>query len=128
MARDKVKRNVVELCAVPEGKPGRPSKSLTLAQAEAVLKTAEGTRMYAYVVLSLLTGARTEELRALTWNHIDLDGDRDATPPIPPYLAVWRSVRKGGDTKTRKSRGHARSARTLRQCPSATERAPGAGA
>jgi integrase len=104
MARDKVKRNVVELCAVPEGRPGRPSKSLTMAQAEAVLKAAESTRMYAYVVLSLLTGARTEELRALTWDHVDLDGDPDADPPIPPYLAVWRSVRKGGDTKTRKSR------------------------
>jgi integrase len=104
MARDKVKRNVVELCSVPKGKPGRPSKSLTLAQAEEVLKAAEGSRMHAYVVLSLLTGARTEELRALTWDHVDLDGDPEATPPVPPYIAVWRSVRSGGDTKTRKSR------------------------
>ena len=35
--------------------------------------------MYAYVVLSLLTGARTEELRALTWTHVDLDGDPTPT-------------------------------------------------
>jgi integrase len=33
---------------------------------------AEGTSMHAYVVVSLLTGARTEELRALTWSHLDL--------------------------------------------------------
>jgi hypothetical protein len=38
--------------------PGRPSKALTLAQAEAVLTAAEGTRMHAYIVVSLLTGAR----------------------------------------------------------------------
>jgi len=41
MARDKVKRNVVTLCGVPTGQPGRPSKSLTLDQAEAVLAAAE---------------------------------------------------------------------------------------
>jgi len=47
--------------------------------------------------VSLLTGARTEELRALTWSYVDLDSD-------PPFIMVWRSVRAGGDTKTRKSR------------------------
>jgi integrase len=104
MARDKVKRNVVELCQVPKGQPGRPSKALTFAQAEAVLTAAARTHMHAYIVVSLLTGARTEELRALTWDHVFLKGDPEADPPIPPYMAVWRSVRAGGDTKTRKSR------------------------
>ncbi|MFG2195788.1 tyrosine recombinase XerC [Streptomyces sp. NPDC048639] len=104
MARDKVKRNVVELCSVPKGQLGRPSKALTLAQAEAVLKAAEETSMRAYIVLALLTGARTEELRALTWDHVFLKGKPEASPPVPPYIAVWRSVRSGGDTKTRKSR------------------------
>jgi integrase len=104
MARDKVKRNVVELCAIPEGQAGRPSKSLAMAQATAVLTATAGHRMHCYIVVSLLTGARTEELRALTWDHVDLDGDSDADPPLPPYVAVWRSVRKGGDTKTKKSR------------------------
>ncbi|GAA2897744.1 site-specific integrase [Streptosporangium fragile] len=96
-ARDKVKRNVALLCEIPKGREGRPSKSLTLDQAEAVLKASEGTALHAYVVLSLLLGARTEELRALTWSHVDLDG-------TPPSIMVWRSVREGGDTKTRKSR------------------------
>src|SRR5262249_41852495 len=45
MARDKVKRNVVTLCSIPKGQPGRPSKALTMAQAEAVLAAAERTRM-----------------------------------------------------------------------------------
>jgi hypothetical protein len=36
MAPDKAKRNVVKLCGVPAGQPGRPSKSLTLPQAMAV--------------------------------------------------------------------------------------------
>jgi integrase len=99
-----VKRNVVALCSVPKGQPGRPSKALTMAQAEAVLRAAENTRMHANIVLALLTGARTEELRALTWDHVNLGGDPQADPPVPPHLAVWRSVRAGGDTKTRKSR------------------------
>ncbi|KAB2365212.1 site-specific integrase [Actinomadura montaniterrae] len=103
-AQDKVKRNVVALCDIPTGRQGRPSKALTFTQAEAVLNAAEGAPLYAYIVLSLLVGARTEELRALTWNHVDLDGALDAEPPIPPSVKVWRSVRAGGDTKTRKSR------------------------
>jgi integrase len=104
MARDKVKRNVVPLCTIPKGQPGRPSKSLTLDQAKTLLAAAEDTRLYAYIAVSLLTGARTEELRALTWDHVDLDGRPDDDPPVPPSIMVWRSVREGGDTKTRKSR------------------------
>ncbi|GAB3456791.1 site-specific integrase [Kineococcus endophyticus] len=104
MARDKVKRNVVALCSVPRGQGGRPSKALTMEQADAVLRAVESTRLRGYVVLSMLTGARTEELRALRWDHVDLIGRLDAVPPIPAHVAVWRSVRSGGDTKTRKSR------------------------
>lgn len=105
-ARDKVKRNVVLLCEVPVGQAGRPSKALTLVEATALLDAAEadGSTLGAYVVVSLLTGARTEELRALTWSHVDLIGQPDAAPPTPAHVMVWRSVRAGGDTKTRKSR------------------------
>ena len=114
-ARDKVKRNVVLLCELPKGKSGRPSKSLTLAQAEAVLKAAEDARPWlrAYVVLSLLTGARTEELRGLTWSHVvAYDSKHQAWRPVTIAgwahdefaVHVWRSVRAGGDTKTAKSR------------------------
>lgn len=103
-SRDKVKRNVALLCEVPIGQAGRPSKSLTFEQAEAVLKAAEDSPLHAYIVLSLLIGARTEEMRELRWDHVDLIGKPRATPPVPPAIMVWRSVRAGGDTKTRKSR------------------------
>ncbi|WP_254126339.1 site-specific integrase [Amycolatopsis sp. CA-230715] len=105
--RDKVKRNVALLCdELPIGQEGRPSKALMLAQAEAVLAAAEAddSTYGEYIVVSLLTGARTEEARPLEWDLVDLSGDPDANPPVPPHIDVWRSVRMGGDTKTRKSR------------------------
>ena len=103
-ARDRVKRNVAALCDIPNGQPGRPSKALTFAQVQAILQAAEKARLHAYIVLSLLTGARTEQLRALRWSAVDLEGLPDADPPVPPSIAVWRADRVGGDTKTPKSR------------------------
>ncbi len=103
-ANDLVGRNVAALVASPKGLEGRPSKSLTLPQARALIKAAKASRLHAYIVLSLLTGCRTEEARALHWDYVDLDGDPDAEPPVPPHVAVWRSVRSHGDVKTRKSR------------------------
>jgi integrase len=102
-ARDLVGRNVAMLVDTPKGQAGRPSKSLTLDQASALLQAAEGTRMHAYIVLCLVTGIRTEEARALRWEHLDF-GDPDGQPPVPASAAVWRSVRAHGDTKTEKSR------------------------
>jgi integrase len=104
--QDKIRRNIVLLCDVPQGRLGRPSKSLTLLQAESVLNAAEQApvRMRAYIVVSLLTGARTEEMRALRWHDVDLTGHLEADLPVPPNVALVRSVRAGGDTKTRKSR------------------------
>jgi integrase len=102
-ARDLVGRNVAVLVDTPKGQAGRPSKSLTLEQASALLSAAAGTRMHAYVALCLATGIRTEEARALRWEHVDF-GDPDGDPPVPPSAAVWRSVRAHGDTKTEKSR------------------------
>jgi integrase len=60
--------------------------------------------MHAYVALSLMAGVRTEEARAVRWDHVELDGDPDADPPVPPHVNVWRADRVGGDTKTPKSR------------------------
>jgi integrase len=104
--REKVKRNVVQLCEVPTGRAGRPSKSLTFEQAVALLVAAQEDRstIGTYIVVSLLNGPRTEEARPLRWSHVDLEGVPDANPPVPPHVKVWRSVRAHGDTKTRKSR------------------------
>lgn len=98
-------RNVAAIVnSTPRGSGGRPSKALSVAQAEAVLNVAKGTRLEAYLAVSLMTGIRTEEARALTWQHVDLDGDPAADPPVPPHVAVWRSVRAHGDTKTERSK------------------------
>ena len=120
-ANDLISRNIAALVDTPKGQDGRPSKSLTLDQAAAVITAARtlpvmelrpglkdvrrpAALMHAYIVLSLLAGIRTEEARALRWQHVDLDGDPAAKPPVPPHLAVWRSVRAHGDTKTERSR------------------------
>ena len=89
-----------------------PNAVITAAQTLTALELRPGLKdvrrpaelMHAYIVLSLLTGIRTEEARALRWAHVDLDGEPDANPPVPPHVAVWRSVRVHGDTKTERSR------------------------
>jgi integrase len=122
-ANELVARNVASLVDTPKGRPGRPSKSLSLEQASAVLRASREDRairsfpglpprppslMHAYIVLCLLAGIRNEEARALRWDHVDLDGQLDVHPPVPPSVAVWRSFRAHGDTNTERSR------RTLR--------------
>src|SRR6185437_149290 len=57
--------------------------TLSLDQASALLAAVEGTRMHAYIALCLATGIRTEEARALRWEHVDF-GDPMANPPVPP--------------------------------------------
>lgn len=103
-----VEKNVVELAETPKGRPGRPSKSLTLAPAKAILTATAGDRMHPYIVVSLLTGVRTEEVRALRWDHLDLDGDPDADPPMPSHMFVWRSDREGGGRQDQKVTAYAR--------------------
>ena len=110
--RDKVLRNVAELVNVPSGRKGRPSKSLSQAQTDQLLKSSKGW-MRAYLFLSILSGIRTEEARALQWKHVHLQpsencscGENHSTIQTNTisYVEIWRSVRKGGDTKTKLSR------------------------
>jgi integrase len=112
-ARDKVLRNVAELVATPKGQPGRPSRAMTMGQAAALLEQARDHRLHAYVVVSLLTGIRTEEARALRWSHVVAWAPAEAAwRPVTETgfgherfaTYVWRSVRANGDTKTSKSR------------------------
>jgi len=109
---DLVARNVAALVKPPKGKgAGRPSKSLTLEQAGALMTAARGTRLDAYITLSLLTGLRTEEVRALRWDHVVawVAGQWEPVSQVGfdhEQLAVfvWRADRSGGDTKTPRSR------------------------
>ena len=93
--QDLVRRNVSALVDTPRGLEGRRSQSLTSAEATALLEAAEASRLHAFIVLCLLTGVRSEEARALTWEHVDLEAGT---------ISVWRSVRAHGDTKTNRSR------------------------
>jgi integrase len=104
---DLVGRNVAALVQPPAGREGRPSKALSVEQAQRLLRVAAGEApagedvarapypLHAYVVLLLTAGLRPEEARALRWDHVDLAAGT---------VAVWRSDRAGGDTKTPKSR------------------------
>jgi len=113
-ARDKVMRNVADLVDTPKGrKDGRPSKAMTLDQAMTVLEHAKNDPLHAYVALSLMTGVRTEEARALRWSHVVawVPEAGEWCPVIETGFTqgkyavyVWRSVREDGDTKTELSR------------------------
>ncbi|XVQ09362.1 site-specific integrase [Spirillospora sp. CA-255316] len=93
----KVTQNVSAQVDTPRGRLGRPSRSMNLEQTCALLNEAlDGDhRLGPYVVLSVLAGLRTEELRELTWDQVDL---------AAATVSVTRSDRVGGDTKTAKSR------------------------
>jgi integrase len=111
-ARGKVMRNVAELVDPPQGQEGRPSKSMTIEQAHAVLEISRGSWLHGYIALSVFTGVRTEEARPLKWRNTHLNpvagqtctcGERHRET-VAPHVEVWRSVRSKGDTKTPKSR------------------------
>jgi hypothetical protein len=102
MGRDKGQTECGRATEVPAGRLGRPSKSLTPEQADGVLTKTKSDRLHAYIVVSLLTGARTEELRALRWDRVHLNpprvlrtsrsGDRSArmaTPRLGDPAARW---------------------------------------
>jgi integrase len=120
-ANDLVSRNVATLVDTPKGKEGRPSKSLSLKQAVAVITAAEtlpvmelrpglkdvrrpAALMYGYIILSLLAGVRTEEARALRWDHVDLNGDPQA---IPPSHLMWPYGDRCACTAKPRPSGHA---------------------
>jgi integrase len=162
---DFIAKNVAELVDLPEGRPGRPSRAMTQAQASKLLITSRkpakptsyvkvikigeaktaathaatednqvacrnkprkngtatqtstdikdatcrmcrtllgldestdtGQHLEAIFVLAITLGLRPGELRALTWDHVDLDHT---------VIHIWRSARRDGDTKTPGSR------------------------
>ncbi|MCL6538950.1 MAG: tyrosine-type recombinase/integrase [Acidothermus sp.] len=100
--RGYVIRNVATLVDPPKGRPARDREPLSLDEAAALLRAAEGTRWYAAVAFLLATGCRLGELLALRWDDVDLDGGT---------VHIRRSLRRtpnGGvveaDVKTASSR------------------------
>jgi integrase len=103
-----VGRNVAALVDPPKGNmEGRPSKALTVEQTVALMAAAKGTALDAYTVVSLLSGVRTEEARALRWDHVVTWVDEQWQPVLevgfdhePVAVFVWRAERAGGDGRT----------------------------
>ncbi len=83
-----VQRNVCEMVEVPRIRHHEMT-TLSEAQAQKLLTTAQGARLEALYVLALATGMRQGELLALKWRDVDLDG---AT------LQVRASVHYGGSS------------------------------
>ena len=67
---------------------------MAAAEAGALLAAAKDhPRLGAYVILSLTTGIRTEEARALRWDNVDLDVDPDAGAPEHRGVEVGPAAR-----------------------------------
>jgi hypothetical protein len=71
MVNDLVVRNVADLTAVPTGKPGRPSRSLDLEQALAVLDAAGREHLWPSVAVSMLGvgHASTRKTEVVYWHQ-----------------------------------------------------------
>lgn len=95
VARDLVRRNVVELSETPRGQAGRRSKALTAEQADAVLGSTAEDRLHAYIVVSLLTGARTEG--CARW-----DGSTCTSTGGPVCRRTWRCGGRCGQAATQR--------------------------
>ena len=72
MARDKVQPQRRRAVHRPD-RTGRPPLQVAHPRPRPPpARRRRGSPLHAYVVLSLLSGARTEEVRALRWEHVDL--------------------------------------------------------
>lgn len=98
--RGKVMRNVATLVDVPAG-PKKQGRSLTVAEAKALLDAAAGDRLEALYVTGLFMGLRPGELLGLPWVAVDLTKGR---------LRVSQSLKREhnklvvGEPKTLRSR------------------------
>lgn len=66
------------------GKPQKDRESLTDEQVEKLLAAIKGLPPYVFVMIGLYAGLRREEILALQWDCVFLDGDA-------PYLSVRRA-------------------------------------
>ncbi len=96
-----VARNVASLVDPPKDGHQEEQRSLTLAEARALLSAARGTRMEAPTVLLLATGLRRGELLGLQWGDVDLDA---AVLRVRRAYVVVGGKASLEDAKTPKSR------------------------
>jgi integrase len=98
--RGVVARNVAALVDTPPARETQPRRSLTVAQAEALLRAIQGDRLEALVVTGLMLGLRPGELTGLLWEDVDLQVDRIH---VRRALKHERGLLHLGEPKTRRS-------------------------
>ena len=102
MARDLVRAKRGRPAELPQGRDGRRSKSLTPEQVDAS-PDQHCTRPAAPIHRrsAVYRGADRGTARAAR-DHVQLE----PSPAALPHIEVWRSVRQGGDTKTKQVSSH----------------------
>jgi len=88
--RGLVARNAAELAVMPRTTSQSADRTVTAADARALLRAARGERLEALLVVGLTTGLRPGELTGLLWEDLDLDA---AT------LRVSGAMKRGPDGK-----------------------------
>jgi integrase len=102
--RELVRRNVARLTSTPDGTFSE-RRSLTAAEAGALLVAMRGDRLEALVVVGVTMGLRPGELTGLSWRDVDLDAGiihvrralkRENNRPVMGELKTKRSRRSLG--------------------------------
>lgn len=89
--RGLVPHNAASLSVMPRTPPPAPRRSLTAAEAQALLEAAKGERWEALIVLGLTAGLRPGELTGLLWEDLELDA-------LPPKAKVSGSMKRRPDS------------------------------
>ncbi len=99
--RELVRRNVARLTTTPDGR-FTERRSLTAAEAAALLVSMRGDRLEALVIVGVTMGLRPGELTGLSWRDVDLDAGvlhirraltRENNRPVMGELKTKRSRR-----------------------------------
>ena len=89
--RGLVPHNAASLSVMPRTPPPAPRRSLTAAEAQALLEAAKRERWEALIVLGLTAGLRPGELTGLLWEDLELDA-------LPPKAKVSGSMKRRPDS------------------------------
>lgn len=112
--RGLVARNVARLANPPRSRgKARPVKALTVAEVAALLGAISGSRWEPPVIVAVTTGLRPQELLALHWPDIHLDGG-------DPHLSVRHAISHVGGPQL-KAPKRDRSYRTVPLVPEAVD-------
>jgi integrase len=94
--RGKLHRNVARLAEMPRTAPPAEKRALTVDQAAALLETAKGDPVEAFVVTGLMLGLRPGELLGLRWDDVNL---KAGTLEVTGSLKREGSTLRRGDVK-----------------------------